>query len=291
MALQRMGKEARVLTEPYGEKFNIIPGRHLLHSRPYHVLKPDVFIALDCGDAERLEKDIFKAFKMARVTACIDHHETNTGFAEYNWIDGGASSTCEMIYKLLEPMAELEMDIAIASALYAGMVYDTGGFRHSSVAPETLSIAGRLIAKSIPFSEIFNEVLYSYRFCAAKIMGMALDAAALRMGGNIVYSCITYKMLNDAKADVTDIDGIVEYLINIKGVKVAVLLYERQGPSGELTEVKVSFRSRGIRIDPIALSLGGGGHAYAAGCTIYGDIHIIVEQVLKLLEDELTKHG
>jgi phosphoesterase RecJ-like protein len=291
MALAVMGKEAHVLIEPYGDKFNIIPGRHLQHKRPYSGIKPQVFIALDCGDADRLSNEIHQVYTKASVTVCIDHHETNTGFARYNWIDAEASSTCEMIYKLLEPMMGADMNVEIASALYAGMIYDTGGFRHSSVAPETLSIAGRLISKSIPFSEIFNEVLYSHRFNAAKIMGKALDEAKLSMNGLIVYSCITYAMFKEAKADFNDLDGIVEYLINVKGTKAAVLLYERQGPSGELTEVKVSFRSRGIRIDHIALKLGGGGHAYAAGCTIYGDIHKVAKQVLDLLENELAPYA
>jgi phosphoesterase RecJ-like protein len=281
-----------VLLEYYGEKYNILPGQHLVYSNIPNKLKPDVFIALDCGDADRLgeARDLFKRAKsLNMITVCIDHHETNSGFAQYDYIDGAASSACEMVYNLLEPM--LELDENIASALYAGIVYDTGGFRHSSAKPETYAIASRLIAKGIPFTKIYNAILHTNSYSAAKIMGRALNEAKLRMDGKIVCACVTYEMMREVNADVTDLDGIVEYLMNVKGAKVAVLIYERQGPSGELPEVKISFRSRGIRVDHIAQRLGGGGHQYASGCTVYGDIHTVTEQALDILEKELALHA
>jgi phosphoesterase RecJ-like protein len=94
-------------------------------------------------------------------------------------------------------------------------------------------------------------------------------------------------MIKETNPESSDLDGVPEYLLNIEGVEAAVMLYERGKPD----EVKVSFRSRGIAVDKTAQSLGGGGHRYAAGCTVYGDIREIEKRVLALLEKEINTGG
>jgi phosphoesterase RecJ-like protein len=280
MALSAMGKQVWVLLEPYNVTLNIIPGSHLRYEGLVDDLSPDVFVALDCGDVTRLGKA--KAlFARSPVTVCIDHHKTNPGFATHNCVDGEVTSTCEMLYSLLKPMTDLSAEVA--SALYAGMVQDTGGFRYGSVKPETLNIAAKLMGVGIPFTDIYNEMLYIHRFSAAKLMGNVLQTAVLTPCSRVVYACVTHAMLDQAQADRTDLDGVAEYLINISGVKVALLAYETANDG----EVKTSFRSKSIGVDTIAQSMGGGGHRLAAGATQKGDLHELAQHALALILKEL----
>jgi phosphoesterase RecJ-like protein len=281
--LTNMGKQARVLLEPYNIKFEIIPGAGFLCADLNEVKSFDVFIALDCGDAERLSEKAFEVYSQMPLTACVDHHGTNPGFAKYNYIEKDASSTCEIVYELMKPLCELDMQAA--SAIYAGMVHDTGGFRYNSVSPKTLEIAAGLVALGIPFTEIYNELLYMHYFNAAKILGKALESAALTCGGQVIYSFITQKMLDEVSAKGSDLDGVPEFLLNTTGVQVALLIYEKNIVTKEL---KVSFRSRGIGVDKIAQKLGGGGHEYAAGATAFGEIEEVAQNVLAMLEKELA---
>ncbi len=156
LALSGMGKSVSVVLERYAVKFDIIPGSHLLYNGLLDDLDVDMLICLDCADKRRTGEGV-ALFNKTRITVCIDHHETNPGFAMFNYIDSGASSTCEMVFRLLDGFAEI--DKQIASALYAGIVYDTGGFRFSAASKNTLDIAGRLMETGIPFSNIYNELL------------------------------------------------------------------------------------------------------------------------------------
>jgi phosphoesterase RecJ-like protein len=114
------------------------------------------------------------------------------------------------------------------------------------------------------------------------VLGLALHNAVLRCGGQLIYTCVSQSTLNKARAEISDLDGIIENLLNIQGVSAAVLLYERKND-----EVKISLRSKSINVDNIAREFGGGGHKYAAGATAYGDIKKIAEQVINRLEKEL----
>jgi phosphoesterase RecJ-like protein len=281
--LTEMGKQAIVLLEPYNIKFEIIPGRHFLYEDPAEAIPLEVFIALDCGEAGRLSETAQDIFNRSALTVCVDHHGTNTGFAQHNYIDKDASSTCEVVYTLMAPLCEVSKNAACA--LYAGMVHDTGGFRYNSVSPKTLEIAAKLVALDIPFTEIYNELLFMHYFNAAKVLGQALDAAFLAFDAQVIYTCVTQKMLDSVNATGSDLDGVPEYLLNIIGVRVSVLIYEKNIDTKEL---KVSFRSRGVDVAQIAKELGGGGHINAAGATAFGEIGDITRKVLAMLEKEMA---
>lgn len=320
MALGKLGKKAVVMLEPGAlrPKHKIIPGWEYLY-RDTEPLAMDVFIALDCADAERLGPA--RAFlKKAKLTICIDHHETNNGFADYNLIDPNASSTAEMVFGVIEALTDI--DINIATAIYAGIVADTGGFKYMSTSRPTMEIAARLMDTGIPFTEIYSEVMDSHSFVGIKAFGLALDASKLAMDGRIIYSCMTREMIANSGAESSDMDGVVEYLMNTRGTEVALFLYERHqngtaansakscdeapceyeghdiicsagGDAADANEpiaqrkIKVSMRSRKLHIGKIAAALGGGGHRLAAGCTMVGTMDDVLQNVLGMLEREL----
>jgi phosphoesterase RecJ-like protein len=281
LALSNLGKEVRVVLEPFAPKLEIIPGKHLLYRGPVGELDPEVFICVDCADESRIGGGLAGLFKQTEVTVCVDHHETNAGFASLNYLDGDASSTSEMIYRLLDGFLRVDKDIA--SALYAGLVYDTGGFRFSAVGNDTLNVTARLMATGIPFTDIYNEILHMRSISAMRILGRVIGESQVLLGGRIIIAAVTAEMLREAGASAYDLDGVAEFLLNVKHVAAAALLYERA--NGEL---KVSFRSRGLNVSRIAVSLGGGGHRTAAGCNLYNGIENAAAQVKELLERALA---
>ena len=305
MAFGKLGKEAVVVLETAAAKYRNIPGREYLYHGALEALFVDVFIAMDCADAERLGA-ARALFDKAVTTVCIDHHETNPGFAEYNFIDPNASSTAEMVLGIIESLTDIDADIA--TAIYSGIVGDTGGFRYSSTGRSTMEVAARLMETGIPFTDIYSEMLLMHSFEAAKAFGLALGAAGQAMDGRIVYTCITREMLESVGAESSDMDSVVEYLMNTRGAEVALFLYERHtkakdepqacdansetgvndvSPCAMPRKIKVSMRSRGLHVGQVAASLGGGGHRMAAGCTVVGTIEDVLRQVLALLEREL----
>jgi len=281
-ALQKLGKNVAVVLESYPQKFDIIPGREFL--RPFSEFKGDttidVFIALDCADTMRLGSGL-SLFDKAKHTVCIDHHKSNPGFAAYNHIESTTSSTCEIVYRLVEQLTTIDQNIA--TALYAGIVSDTGGFKYDSTTAATMDIAGHLMEIGIPFTQIYNQLMFIRSYAAVKIVGLALQNADTALKGQIIYSHITRQMFKSVKANPADLDGTVEQLLCTQGVAVAVLAYEK----GE--QVKISLRSHKHDVGSVAGQLGGGGHKLAAGATVTGDINSVLTKTLFLLNELLRR--
>jgi phosphoesterase RecJ-like protein len=281
LALEKMHKKCRVVLEPYADRLDIIPGKNLLYKGSMDDLHPQALICLDCGDLERLG-GASALTNRAVCTVCIDHHVTNTGYAQYNYIDGDASSTCELIYKLI--YKEVDIDVPIASALYAGMVNDTGGFRHRSTSRETMHIAGLLLEAGIPFTEIYTRITHQRSFAEVKLFGRVLETCVRSWDNKMIYACVTRAMLVEFGATRQHLDGVVEYLLNIQGAEVAILFCEKNDPI-----IKVSFRSHDLDVGRIAADLGGGGHALAAGCDQTGSMEEVKEKILAALKKEMDK--
>ena len=241
---------------------------------------PELFIALDCGDEGRLGA-AGEVFQKAAKKINLDHHESNTYFGELNYVAADASSTSEIIFNLLKD--RIPMTAAEAAGLYAGLIYDTGGFRHSSTSPETMKIAGELMAYGIPFTDIYNRFFDARSFSELKIMGRALDNAELLFGGDVVCSTITTAEIEALNGSNKELDAIINYLKGVLGAKVACFFYEKTE-----TDVKGSFRGNdGYDVCALAQKFGGGGHVKAAGCTISAPIAeakaMVLEEVEKML--------
>ena len=129
----------------------------------------DLFISLDCGDTGRLGTAA-KYFEGAKETLCIDHHISNCAFADNNYIEPHASSTCELIFELI---GKDKIDKEIAECLYTGMVHDTGVFQYSCTSAKTMAIAGILMDKGIDYPKIVDDTFYTKTFNQNKILGFA----------------------------------------------------------------------------------------------------------------------
>lgn len=231
----------------------------------------DLFIALDCGDVGRLG---FSGvlFENAKATLCVDHHISNMAFADENYIVPEASSTSELIYRLLD---KEEITTEIAECLYLGIVHDTGVFQYSCTSPETMEAAADLMRRNIRASEIIDKTFYEKTYAQNQILGRALLESFLFMDGKCIVSWITKKMMEFHGVTAKDLDGIVSQLRITKGVEVAILLYE----TGQ-QEFKVSLRATGdVDVSKVAQYFGGGGHVKAAGVTMKGTVYDIINSL------------
>lgn len=249
----------------------------------------DVFFALDCskdrlGDAEPI-------FDKAAVTINIDHHISNEyGTAKKNVVKPAASSTCEVIYQLIEEdenglSMDEKMDKEIAMALYIGMIHDTGVFQYSNTTPTTLKIAAELIKYDFNFSKLIEETFYQKTYIQNQIMGRALLESMQLMDGKCIVSLVDKKTMDFYGVDSSDLDGIVNQLRNIKGVACAVFMYQT-----DLMEYKISMRSNElVNVAQIASYFGGGGHVRAAGCTMKGTFHDCINNLTLHIEKQLKE--
>lgn len=231
----------------------------------------DLFIALDCGDAARLGFSQC-LFENAKTTLCVDHHISNQAFADENYIVPEASSTSELIYRLID---REHITKEIAECLYLGIVHDTGVFQYSCTSPETMEAAADLMRKNIRASEIIDKTFYEKTYAQNQILGRALLESSLLLNGKCIVSYITKEMMDFHGVKTKDLEGIVSQLRVTKGVEVAILLYETASQ-----EYKVSLRASGdVDVSKVAQYFGGGGHVKAAGVTMKGTVQDIIDNL------------
>lgn len=240
----------------------------------------DVFIALDCskdrlGSAEKL-------FDLAKKKINIDHHISNNGCGDVNYLRSDASSASELVFELLE---EEKLDEAIAKALYIGIIQDTGVFQFSNTAPATLQVAAKLITFGFDFPQIIESTFYEKTFVQNQILGRALLESILFMDGKCIVAVVSKKMMDFYGVDGKDLDGIINQMRNTKGVECAIFIYQL-----DTLTYKVSMRSGGqVDVAKVAQFFGGGGHVRAAGCTMRGTPHDVINNLSAQIELQLKK--
>lgn len=271
----------QVYLQPFPKSFYFLEGADRVNHTWEEPVTYDVCFSVDCADENRMG-DARIYFDTAKTKVCIDHHVTNPSFGEWNQIQPESSSTCEILYGLME---EERIDSLIAECLYLGIVHDTGVFRHSCTSEQTMNIAGRLIAKGVRSSYIINETYDKKTFGQNKVLARALNSAKLWLDGRFIAGVVTAADVEEFGLSAPDLDGIVDQLRITEGVEVALFLHEL-GP--EL--FKASLRSNGaVDVSQIALKYGGGGHVKAAGCNVGGCWEAIAEEISLAVAESLAK--
>lgn len=278
-------KRATVYLTEYPEVFNYLKAEEAFEECCSSVKGEayDLFVSLDCGDADRLE-EVADIMKLAKNVINIDHHITNTKFGNENHVVPDASSTSQILYTLME---EDKIGYTTACALYTGIVHDTGVFKHSNTSSETMRIAGKLMDKGVPFGKIIDGSFYMKTYKQLQIMGRCLLESVRIMDGRCIFSVLRQNILDLYNAQSSDLDGIIDEMRTTEGIEVAILLTER-----EPQEYKVSMRSNEcIDVSTIACYFGGGGHVHAAGCTIKGDAFDVVNNLTQHIEKQFIRIG
>ena len=241
----------------------------------------DLFICMDCGDLQRLGFSQ-KLFIESKQTACIDHHVSNEAFADVNYIVPDASSTSELVYNLLDYD---KMSLETAEALYMGIAHDTGVFQYTCTSSKTMQIAGKLMDKGIAFTDILDKTYFEKTYLQHQITGRALLESMRLMDGRCIISGLRQRDIDFYGVTPTDLDGISALLRNTEGVEVAIFLYE-----ANTQEYKVSMRSKSyIDVQKVAQFFGGGGHVRAAGCTMQGSMHDVVNNLTREIAKQMPE--
>lgn len=279
-------KEIKVLLEKPPQIFSCLKGFEEIVAEEKEMRAEadfDVYFALDCGKgrlgaAERL-------FEKAATKVNIDHHVSNAeGIGEYNYIYPEASSTSELVYELV---GESMLDADIAAALYVGIVHDTGVFRHSCTSPKTMQAAAKLIGFGIDFPKLIEVTFYEKTYVQNQIMGRALLESMMIMNGKCIVSYIDRRTMEFYQVTGTDLEGIVSQLKMTKDTECAVFMYEIKP-----LQYKVSLRStEKVDVAKVAELFGGGGHVRAAGCTMNGTFHDVINNLSVHIEEQLEEAG
>ena len=273
---------AAVYLEESSPKFGYLAGYDaILHETDEE--RYELCICLDCGDEERLGSfGVFLA--NASKSLCLDHHITNTRFCEVNLVSENASSTCEVLFEQLD---EEKIDKAAAECLYTGLIHDTGVFKYSCTSARTMEIAGKLMAKGIDFGSIIDNSFYKKTYVQNQILGRALLESITFLDGKCIFSALRQSEMEFYGVKGKDMDGIIDQLRLTEGVEVAIFMYQT-GPQ----EFKVSLRSQNaVDVSRIASYFGGGGHVRAAGCTMSGRIHDVVNNLSLHIAKQLDAAG
>ena len=261
-----------VYLEPMGKKFGYLAG----YGDVKHDFEPDkqfdLCITLDASDEKRL--GAFAPYlETAGDSLCIDHHITNRGMGRVNVIASGASSSCEVLYGLLDVR---KISRSVAECLYTGIVHDTGVFKYSCTSKKTLEIAGKLIEYGIDFPKIIDDSFFMKTYGQLKLHGKAMLDSRRILDDRCIYTVVTQEELKEFGCTVKATDGVIDQLRMVEGVECAILLYETGNPS----EYKVSLRTNtDLDLSRIASVFGGGGHVKAAGCTVTGRPVSIVDGI------------
>jgi len=225
-------------------------------------------------------------FYQAGITAQLDHHETNSNYAQINVVDGKAPATAVLIGRIY-----MELGIAFqkeeAICLYTALSTDTGNFVYKNTNAEAFLLMGRLMEGGLPLEEYSHYLFRQKEKQFVEVLGKALATLSFSQEGRIAGMYLSSSQIADVGGTDGDTDGIIDYAIDIVGVQLAYFIHETQNGL-----VRVSLRATTpFRVDEIAAKFGGGGHQAAAGCTFHTTITEVLELVRTALSDVCERNS
>ncbi len=245
----------------------------------------DAAIVLDTASKKRINIEPSPDSAGALPVFNIDHHITNDDFGRYNWVDPHASSTCELVSRLIAALG-WRMSPAVASLLYAGIHGDTAGFSLASTRAETLQTAAELLRAGADVAHIGEQLCRSQARHDFDLLRRVYDHTVVSEDGAIAYSYLTHDDFAASGSRAEDIDDQVSIPLALRGVRVAMLFTE-----GEKGVVRINLRGEGrVTVLALAQQFGGGGHAHAAGVRVRNrPIEQVIREVLAAAREHLKQ--
>ncbi|NDJ53878.1 MAG: hypothetical protein GYB68_12460 [Chloroflexi bacterium] len=279
-ALEQLGKEVVMLCDdlPPDDLLMLIPGSDRIVDHLPDGYQPDLFIGLDASDPERLGKVSEPLLAAGQPVIVIDHHITNLMFGDINLVGSGYAATAELLIDLIDAL-DAQIDRDIATALTSALIGDTLAFATSSVTPYTMQVAARLMESGANLHDLIKRQSNQRPFDQIRLWSIGLRSVQLE--DQVIWAVVPYQ--ERSEVGLTDTKtNLASFLLSAQEAQIAAVFRE-----GEDGSIECSFRSElGWDVAAVALSLGGGGHAQAAGCTIDGSLPAAVERVIPLLKQQ-----
>ncbi len=234
----------------------------------------DLIITLDTASIDRIIDKAHTLFEKCTNTIVIDHHKTNPGFGKINYIEGGISSTAEVMFNLFKKL-DIKITSDMALGLYAGLLTDTGCFKYESTTTDSFQMASNLIKTGINISDIADKCYTNKPKNMILFQNYLVSSAKFILNDKIAYTLITKDIIEKFKAKDEYTEGICETLRSISAVEAAFVLKESDYGT------KISIRTKEVNAIEIAQKFNGGGHKRAAGCTIKANINQAAEKLIE----------
>ncbi len=283
-AMKTMGKTSVIYVSEKPEScLEFLGDNYVIYKKGDIVPQYDLCVSLDSADEKRMGSRI-EIFNNAKHTVCIDHHHTNKGFANENFIDGNASSTGEIIYDFLKAL-RVKITKKIAEYLYASISGDTGSFMYSSTSPKTHKIASELLEKGIDQAYISRMLFDTESKEKIKLEGHIMANIHEYFDGKLCIAVVDKKMLEEFGVEEKELGDIVNIPRKIKGCEIAVSIRENTD------KTKMSLRSNGIYdVSLFAVKFNGGGHKMASGVSMECDIEEAEKRIIDFCKENYFKN-
>ena len=283
LALRNEGKKVVCWNEDrIPQKYEFLD-RDGIIQKPRKGMKFDCVVATDAASFERLGK-VGRCITNRKLLINIDHHESNTRYADLNWVSAREPSAGELIFRLLK-IAKWPITKRIADCLFTAVSTDTGSFQYPSTRPGTYHAAGELVRRGADLAKICDEVYQSYPLSRARLLRHVYSHFHLTHQDQIAYFWLKKADFTRTGADSSDSEGLIDHIRAIAPVVVACV-FEEIDP--QLTRISLRSKSDKVNVNTIAAQFGGGGHPAAAGARIPGSPLSVQRKVIAAVKKALN---
>ena len=254
-----------------------------LFQKPKRGRKFDCVVATDCASFERLGR-AGQCVGRRKLFINIDHHESNTRYADVNWVSEREPSTGELIYRLLK-VARWPITRRIADCLFTAVSTDTGSFQYPTTRPGTFHASAELVTRGADLAKICEEVYQSYPLSRARLLKHLYSRFRLTHHDQIAWFWLKQADFARTGAESSDTEGLIDHIRAIAPVVVACVFEEIEP---ELTRISLRSKSDRVNVNEIAAQFGGGGHPGAAGARIPGKPLSVQRKVIAAVKRALN---
>ena len=258
-ALRALGKTVRIVNhDPPPAYLHTLPGVTAIEVADLVDDRFDAAVVLECGTLDRTEVTGLDRQPVIN----IDHHAGNALYGALNWFDPGAAACAEMIYDLIAALG-VPLTPAIGAALYAGILTDTGSFRHANITPRTFETCRNVAACGVDVAALAAAIYQNSSLGKLRLTGRLLHEMRLEAGGRVAILQVDEALLRDTGCPPDDMEGVINLPLSARDVEAVIMIKTLDGVT------RASLRSKGlVDVRAVAVTFGGGGHRNASGCTL-----------------------
>ena len=258
-ALHALGKTVRIVNhDPPPAYLHTLPGVTAIEVADLVDDRFDAAVVLECGTLDRTEVTGLDRQPVIN----IDHHAGNALYGALNWFDPGAAACAEMIYDLIAALG-VPLTPAIGAALYAGILTDTGSFRHANITPRTFETCRNVAACGVDVAALAAAIYQNSSLGKLRLTGRLLHEMRLEAGGRVAILQVDEALLRDTGCPPDDMEGVINLPLSARDVEAVIMIKTLDGVT------RASLRSKGlVDVRAVAVTFGGGGHRNASGCTL-----------------------